>query len=479
MLPSSVEGVIDGHYGAELESSSDGWPSFRDLPSVGILRQHLAWDACSSGTRADLSELDQAATNTNASINFFESVSHVAPFFPSMLSIDEGPPAQSNRFIGTGSHGVDGPRLMQWSDESFVLHQVAKRGRDLQYAALELRSNLELVKVAMQTHASSFWFASADVQQHEEVLSIAAAKCYNVSMAPAWDRMTDGEQTSQLEVCSMEDNNKESASAKVLQLAAVIAKHTEGAVAKPRWSGTATARSRLRSEFRALHLHPLPNSSIQAAEQNTWEVNILGPPATPYAAERLSVNLHFPDNYPLEPPQVRFITKIEHGLVDETGLLSLDILDMDVAPVVDGNVPFQTGWSVLYDGASVLHAVLAILAQPHLDHHQLQKIAFEALIYSINKRRLAFEQEKLEFPFGKKPLDRFRTALAEAEEKVQMHQQKRVKLGKRKKVRKGNEDCLFTKLFTHPHGYVPQRCDSRHQIFRAWMPFFDEFGCRI
>ena len=58
--------------------------------ALDALRQHLASDSVTSGTRADTSELlDEAADPVNMTKNFFRSVLHVAPFVPSVGAIVE------------------------------------------------------------------------------------------------------------------------------------------------------------------------------------------------------------------------------------------------------------------------------------------------------------------------------------------------------------------------------------------------------
>ena len=71
---------------------------------------------------------------------------------------------------------------------------------------------------------------------------------------------------------------------------------------------------RLNNEIRHLHNNPL--SWIRASEDDfdirKWKVTIKGPEGTPYESGYFNCKLSFPNTYPLEPPDITFITKIFH-----------------------------------------------------------------------------------------------------------------------------------------------------------------------
>ena len=74
---------------------------------------------------------------------------------------------------------------------------------------------------------------------------------------------------------------------------------------------------RIREEFNDLNRHPNSNLGLLVSllsENNylDWRVSMIGPKDTPYKGGLFFLNVHFPDNYPNEPPEVCFITPIYH-----------------------------------------------------------------------------------------------------------------------------------------------------------------------
>lgn len=68
---------------------------------------------------------------------------------------------------------------------------------------------------------------------------------------------------------------------------------------------------------------------IEMTDNNITDIKglIKGPDDTPYADGMFEVHMSIPDQYPFEPPKVKFITKIWHpNISSQTGVICLDIL---------------------------------------------------------------------------------------------------------------------------------------------------------
>merc|ERR1712021_219774 len=78
-----------------------------------------------------------------------------------------------------------------------------------------------------------------------------------------------------------------------------------------------------------------------------------GPRDSPYEGGRFKLELFLPEDYPMAPPKVRFLTKIYHPNVDKLGRICLDIL--------------KDKWSPALQIRTVLLSIQALLSAPNPD----------------------------------------------------------------------------------------------------------------
>jgi len=84
-----------------------------------------------------------------------------------------------------------------------------------------------------------------------------------------------------------------------------------------------------------------------------FDVTIQGPDQSPFQGGVFKLELFLPEDYPMAPPKVRFLTKIYHPNIDRLGRICLDIL--------------KDKWSPALQIRTVLLSIQALLSSPNPD----------------------------------------------------------------------------------------------------------------
>ncbi|ORY00695.1 ubiquitin-conjugating enzyme E2 N [Basidiobolus meristosporus CBS 931.73] len=112
---------------------------------------------------------------------------------------------------------------------------------------------------------------------------------------------------------------------------------------------------RITKEIERLLADPAPGISATPHEDNLryFDVIIAGPSQSPFEGGTFSLELFLPEDYPMAPPKVRFLTKIYHPNIDKLGRICLDIL--------------KDKWSPALQIRTVLLSIQALLSAPNPD----------------------------------------------------------------------------------------------------------------
>ncbi|CAG9764184.1 unnamed protein product [Ceutorhynchus assimilis] len=97
------------------------------------------------------------------------------------------------------------------------------------------------------------------------------------------------------------------------------------------------------------------------------EAQITGPEGTPYENGVFKLEVLVPQNYPFEPPSIKFLTKIYHPNIDDSGRVCMDLVKM----------PPKGNWRPTIGLESLLISIRLLLESPNPDDPLMADIATE------------------------------------------------------------------------------------------------------
>ncbi|KAJ2674780.1 hypothetical protein GGI25_004243 [Coemansia spiralis] len=129
--------------------------------------------------------------------------------------------------------------------------------------------------------------------------------------------------------------------------------------------------SRLMKEFRMLQSELPPGILCTPKHErlDSYEASIIGPPNTPYANGRFLIDISLSERYPIEPPSLKFKSKIYHPNIDDYGNICLDILKSGK----------KGSWNPSWTLAKVLVSLTLLLSNPNPHDPLMPEIADQLL----------------------------------------------------------------------------------------------------
>ena len=107
--------------------------------------------------------------------------------------------------------------------------------------------------------------------------------------------------------------------------------------------------ARIRAEMVRCGTHPHPNFTVfpLADDISIWRVLLQGPHGTPYQGGVFELLVPFPDEYPMIPPEVRFVTPIVHCNINSSGKVCHAVFDRSYSPETRMQTIFQCVYGLL------------------------------------------------------------------------------------------------------------------------------------
>jgi len=121
------------------------------------------------------------------------------------------------------------------------------------------------------------------------------------------------------------------------------------------------------SEYRTLLTDSLEGIVAGPKDEDNyflWTAMFSGPEGTPFEGGVFEAELKFPDDYPLKPPEMKFVDKIWHPNVYPDGKVCISILH----PPGDDPNQYELAserWSPIQSVEKILISVMSLLAEPN------------------------------------------------------------------------------------------------------------------
>jgi len=132
-------------------------------------------------------------------------------------------------------------------------------------------------------------------------------------------------------------------------------------------AGPNSAVKALQVEMNNIRKDPIEGVRIELQDDENmfdWDVSVFGPPKTLYEGGYFKAKIKFPQDYPYSPPSFKFLTKMWHPNIYETGDVCISILHPPVDDPQSGELP-QERWNPTQNVRTIMLSVISMLNEPN------------------------------------------------------------------------------------------------------------------
>jgi ubiquitin-conjugating enzyme E2 R len=129
---------------------------------------------------------------------------------------------------------------------------------------------------------------------------------------------------------------------------------------------TTQASARLTKELKDLTKNPVGGFKVEVADEANlfeWNVFIAGPPDTEYESGIFKASMSFPEDYPISPPKLKFVSDFWHPNVYPDGKVCISILH--TPDPLNPEEKAEETWRPIQTVESILVSVCSMLADPN------------------------------------------------------------------------------------------------------------------
>jgi len=133
------------------------------------------------------------------------------------------------------------------------------------------------------------------------------------------------------------------------------------------FSASAASVRALQGELKKIHEDPIEGVLIHLVDESNffeWDVGVFGAPGTLYEGGYFKAHLSFPQDYPYSPPNFRFVTRMWHPNIYESGEVCISILHPPIDDPQSGELP-QERWNPTQTVRTILLSVISLLNEPN------------------------------------------------------------------------------------------------------------------
>mmetsp|Transcript_767 Transcript_767/g.1063 ORF Transcript_767/g.1063 Transcript_767/m.1063 type:complete len:299 (-) Transcript_767:1709-2605(-) len=113
---------------------------------------------------------------------------------------------------------------------------------------------------------------------------------------------------------------------------------------------------------------PVEGFTVELADEDNlfeWKVYIEGPKDTPFEGGVFQLLMKFPPDYPMSPPELRFVSDFWHpNVYKDTGIVCISILHPPVNDEMSGELP-EERWRPTQTVSTILLSVISLLSAPN------------------------------------------------------------------------------------------------------------------